>query len=56
VRFKRERNGETQRIKHWFHEKEPHIFTKENEHEIGEEYDKFVEDIMGQVKAWNSKT
>jgi len=35
VRFKRERNGETQRMKHWFREKDPHIFTKNNEDEMG---------------------
>ena len=56
VNFKRERNGEIQTKRQWFHEKEPHLFTRANEHEIGEKYDKYIEDIMGQVKAWNSKT
>jgi hypothetical protein len=55
VRFKRERNGETQRMKHWFHEKDPHIFTKHNEQEIGEKYDKFVKNMMGKIASWDAR-
>ena len=53
VKFSIERNGETQYMEHYFRENEPHVFNKNDEELIKQEFDRFVENVKGEIEAWS---
>ena len=55
VRFSIQRNGEMQRMEHYFREKDPHVFRRQNENGIKIEFDRFVERTKGEIEAWSER-
>ena len=53
VEFSIEREGKTQYMEHYFREKEPHIFNRNDEDQIKEEFDRFLERTKGEIEAWS---
>ena len=51
VRFSIQRNGEMQRMEHYFREKDSHVFRRQNEDGIEIEFDRFVERTKGEIEA-----
>ena len=47
VEFEIERNGETQEMKHYFKEDQPHVFNRNNKELIEQKYEEFMERIRG---------
>ena len=52
VKFSIEREGETQYVKHYFHDDEPHVFNRHNKDNIKEEFNRFVERSKGEIEHW----
>ena len=52
VKFSIERNGETQHMKHYFKEEEPHVFNRHDKELIEQKYDEFIERIKGEIENW----
>jgi len=56
VSFSMERNGETQHMKHYFHEKEPHVFNRnDGAKEIEKEFKGFIEEAKGEIENWSER-
>ncbi|KAL9989123.1 hypothetical protein ACROYT_G003634, partial [Oculina patagonica] len=55
VKFSIQRDGETQHMEHYFREREPHVFTKNNKDQIKKEFDKFIERAKGEIEAWSER-
>lgn len=55
VKFLIERNGETEYMKHYFQEKELHVFNKHDEKLIKQEFERFIEKAKGEIQAWSVK-
>ena len=55
VKFSIERNGETQYMEHYFRENEPHVFNRNDEYQIKEEFDSFIERTKGEIESWSEK-
>ena len=55
VKFSIEINGETQHIKHYFKEEEPHVFNRHDKELIEQKYDEFIERIKGEIENWSVK-
>ena len=53
VKFSIERNGETQYMEHYFQENEPHVFNRNDEDQIKEEFDSYVERTKGEIESWS---
>ena len=48
-------SGEMQRMEHYFREKDPHVFRRQNEDGIKIEFDRFVERTKGEIEAWSER-
>ena len=55
VGFSIQRNGEMQRMEHYFREKDRHVFRRQNEDGIKIEFDRFVERTKGEFEAWSER-
>ena len=55
VKFSIEKNGETQHMKHYFKEEEPHVFNRHDKELIEQKYDEFIERIKGEIENWSVK-
>ena len=55
VKFSIEKNGETQHMKHYFKEEEPHVFNRNDKELIEQKYDEFIERIKGEIENWSVK-
>ena len=55
VKFSIERNGETQYIEHYFRENELHVFNRNDEDQIKENFDSFIERTKGEIESWSEK-
>ena len=55
VKFSIERNGETQRMKHYFREKEPHVFNRYDKELIKQKFDEFIERTKGEIESWSEQ-
>ena len=55
VKFSIEKNGETQHMKHYFKEEEPHVFNRHDKELIEQKYDEFIERIKGKIENWSVK-
>ncbi|KAL9983793.1 hypothetical protein ACROYT_G006023 [Oculina patagonica] len=55
VKFSIKRNRVTQHMHHYFREREPQIFTKDNKDQIKPEFDKFIEKAKGEIEAWSER-
>ena len=55
VKFSIERNGETQYMEHYFRENEPHGFNRNDEDQIKEKFDSFIERTKGEIESWSEK-
>ena len=53
AKFSRERDGETQDMKHYFENKNPYIFNRYDKEEIQEKFDEFIENTKGEIEAWS---
>ena len=58
VEFEIERNGETQEMKHYFKEDQPHVFNRNNKELIEQKYEEFMERIRGgggggEIENWS---
>ena len=40
-------------MKHYFNEKEPHVFNTHDEELIEQKYDEFIERIKGEIENWS---
>ena len=55
VKFSMEINGETQHMKHYFKDEEPHVFNRHDKELIEQKYDEFIERIKGEIENWSVK-
>ena len=56
VKFTIERDGVTQTMKHYFKSNRPLIFNRyDEEEEIKEGFDEFIETIEGEIQSWSEK-
>jgi hypothetical protein len=57
VHFSIERKGEERRTeRYYFHEKEPHVFNRnDGAEEIEQEFNDFIEDAKGQIENWSER-
>ena len=53
VKFSIERNGETQHMKHYFKEEEPHVFNRHDKELIEQKYQEFMGRIKGERGNWS---
>jgi len=53
VKFSIERNGETQHMSHYFKEKETHAFNRNEEDQIKQKFDEFIEKAKGEIEHWS---
>ncbi|KAL9987123.1 hypothetical protein ACROYT_G001374 [Oculina patagonica] len=57
IKFTKENfeTGVTQEMKHYFKEREPHVFNENNKQQIIQEFDRFIERAKGQIEAWSER-
>ena len=55
IKFSIERNGKTQYMEHYFRENEPRVFNRNDEDQIKEEFDSFIERIKGEIESLSEK-
>jgi len=53
VKFSIERNGETQFMEHYFKEDETHVFGRNDEEQIKQKFDEFIENVKGEIEHWS---
>jgi len=55
VKFSIERNGETQFMEHYFEDGKPHVFERNDEEQIKQKFDEFIENAKGEIEHWSEK-
>jgi len=55
VKFSIERNGETQYMEHYFKDDKPHVFKRNDEDQIKQKFDEFIEIAKGEIEHWSEK-
>jgi len=55
VKFSINRNGETQHMEHFFKQRDPAIFNRNNEATIEDTFNRFADQAKGEIEAWSKR-